>query len=94
MRGCHSQENRIVTINWVFPRVYAPASGWRVRTAVTLTPPARLRARTAASAPKAQPTAPRALDRDTARALAEAGYMPLQRYIELFGNEGAGEGEV
>jgi hypothetical protein len=82
-----------VTINWVFPRVYAPASGWRVRTAVTLTPPARLRARKA-PAPKARPAAPRALDRDTARALAEAGYMPLQRYIELFGDEGAGEGEV
>ena len=40
--------------------------------------------------------APAALDRSTARALVDAGYMPLSRYVELF--EGAepqfGEGEV
>ena len=37
-----------------------------------------------------------ALDRSTVRALVDAGYMPLSRYVELF--EGAephfGEGEV
>jgi len=27
------------------------------------------------------------LDRDTARALVDAGYMPLHRYLELFGND-------
>jgi hypothetical protein len=27
------------------------------------------------------------LDRDTARALAEAGYMPLSEYIRMFGDE-------
>jgi hypothetical protein len=27
------------------------------------------------------------LDRATARALVEAGYMPLARYIELFGSD-------
>lgn len=27
------------------------------------------------------------IDRDAARALAEAGYMPLHEYVEMFGNE-------
>ncbi len=86
-----------MTINWVFPRVYGPAPLWRVRTAVTLKPAVRPRREVdAPDAPdkQAQP-GPAALDRDTARALAEAGYMPLQRYIELFGkDDAAGEGEV
>jgi len=30
----------------------------------------------------------RTLDQDTARALTEAGYMPLSIYIEVFGHEG------
>jgi hypothetical protein len=34
-----------------------------------------------------------ALDRITARALVEAGYMPLAHYIELFGDEVRREGE-
>lgn len=30
------------------------------------------------------------LDRTTARALVEAGYMPLAHYIEMFGEDGPG----
>jgi len=33
------------------------------------------------------------LDRTTARALVEAGYMPLAHYIEMFGDDGENGGE-
>jgi hypothetical protein len=81
-----------VTINWVLPRVYVPTPVWRIRTAAMLTAVVRPR-REAAPARNTQAAAA-PLDRGTARALADAGYMPLQRYVELFGDEEAGEGEV
>jgi hypothetical protein len=34
------------------------------------------------------------LDRDTARAMVDAGYMSLRSYIEQFGFDPPGEGEV
>lgn len=33
------------------------------------------------------------LDRTTARALVEAGYMPLAHYIDMFGDDGPGDRE-
>jgi hypothetical protein len=83
-------------LSWSLPRVFVATPVWRVRTDFSLTPAGRC---PAVQRPKAQTiagAAPAALDRSTARALVDAGYMPLSRYVELF--EGAepqfGEGEV
>ena len=75
-------------LSWSFPRAYAPMPVSRVRASVTF-PPAQDR-------PQARPAArvrQAGIDRDAARALVDAGYMPLDRYAELFANN-AGEGEV
>ncbi len=89
-------------LSWSLPRVFVATPVWRVRTDFSLTPAKpRPMARPAMQRPKAKEiacaTAPAtALDQSTARALVDAGYMPLSRYVELF--EGAepqfGEGEV
>ena len=83
-------------LSWSLPRVFVATPVWRVRTDFSLTP---ARPRPAMRHRKAKATAcaaPAALERSTARALVDAGYMPLSRYVELF--EGAepqfGEGEV
>ncbi len=87
-------------LSWSLPRVFVATPVWRVRTDFSLAPAkARPMARPAMQRAKAREiacAAPAALDRPTARALVDAGYMPLSRYLELF--EGAesqfGEGEV
>ena len=83
-------------LSWSLPRVFVATPVWRVRTDFSLTPARR---RPAVQRPKAKDivrAAPAVLDRSTACALVDAGYMPLSRYVELF--EGAepqfGEGEV
>ena len=83
-----------MSLSWSLPRVFVATPVWRVRTDFSLAP---ARPRPAMPCPKAAAgTAPAALDRPTARALVDAGYMPLSRYVELF--EAAeplfGEGEV
>ena len=88
-------------LSWSLPRVFVATPVWRVRTDFSLTPakPRPAMPRPALQRPKAKEiacAAPAALDRSAARALVDAGYMPLSRYVELF--EGAepqfGEGEV
>ena len=83
-------------LSWSLPRVFVVTPVWRVRADFSLTP---ARPRPAVQRLKAKEVAcvaAAALDRSTARALVDAGYMPLSRYVELF--EGAepqfGEGEV
>jgi hypothetical protein len=83
-------------LSWSLPRVFVATPVWRVRTDFSLAP---ARPRPALQRPKVKQIAgavSAALDRSTARALVDAGYMPLSRYVELF--EGAepqfGEGEV
>jgi hypothetical protein len=88
-------------LSWSLPRVFVATPVWRVRTDFSLTP---AKSRPAMPRPAIQPpkakaisgAAPAAFDRSTARALVDAGYMPLSRYVELF--EAAepqfGEGEV
>ena len=74
-------------LSWSFPRAYAPMPVSRVRASVTF-PPAQDR-------PQARPALTReaGIDRADARALVDAGYMSLSRYVELFGDN-VGEGEV
>ena len=88
-------------LSWSLPRVFVATPVWRVRTDFSLTPakPRLAMPRPAVQRPRAREiacAAPAALDRSTARALVDAGYMPLSRYVELF--EGAepqfGEGEI
>ena len=83
-------------LSWSLPRVFVATPVWRVRTDFALAP---VRPRSAAQRPRAKEVAvvaPAVLERSTARALVDAGYMPLSRYVELY--EGAepqfGEGEV
>jgi len=47
----------------------------------------RERSKSKASAPANDAGQPNGLDRSTALALVDAGYMPLRRYYELFGDE-------
>ena len=90
-------------LSWSLPRVFVATPVWRVRTDFSLTParPRPAMARPAMQRPKAKEiacaTAPvTALGQSTARALVDAGYMPLSRYVELFESAEAqfGEGEV
>jgi hypothetical protein len=83
-------------LSWSLPRVFVATPVWRVRTDFSLTP---VRPRPAAQPSKVRAVAgapPTVLDRSAARALVDAGYMPVSRYVELF--DGAeqqfGEGEV
>ena len=83
-------------LSWSLPRVFVATPVWRVRTDFSLTP---ARPRPAVARPRPREiacAAPATLDRPTARALVDAGYLPLSRYVELF--EGVepqfGEGEV
>ena len=83
-------------LSWSLPRVFVATPVWRVRTDFSLTP---ARPRPAMRRPWVRDVAcaaPAKLDRSAARAMVDAGYMPLSRYVELF--EGAepqfGEGEV
>jgi len=83
-------------LSWSLPRVFVATPVWRIRTDVSLAP---ARPRPALQRPNAKEISratPAGLDQSAARALVEAGYMPLARYVELF--EGAepdfGEGEV
>jgi len=85
-----------MVLSWSLPRVFVATPVWRVRTDFSLTPAGP---RPGVQRPKAKQiagTAASAVDRSTARALVDAGYMPLSRYVALF--EGAkpqfGEGEV
>jgi hypothetical protein len=47
----------------------------------------RERSKTTPSTPANDAGQPNGLDRSTALALVDAGYMPLRRYYELFGDE-------
>ena len=83
-------------LSWSLPRVFVATPVWRVRTDFALAP---ARPRSAVQRPRAKEiacAAPATLDRSATRALVDAGYMPLSRYVELY--EGAepqfGEGEV
>ena len=80
-------------LSWSLPRVFVATPVWRVRTDFSLAP---AKPRPAVKANEVACVAPAALHRSTARALVDAGYMPLSRYVELF--EGAephfGEGEI
>lgn len=86
-----------MSISWSLPRVFVATPVWRVRTDFLLT---AARPRPAAvQRPKVKEIAcmaMAALDRPTARALVDAGYMPLSRYVELFeaAEPHLGEGEV
>ena len=85
-----------MSLSWSLPRVFVATPVWRVRTDFSLAPAKARPAMQRAKAREIACAAPAALDRPTARALVDAGYMPLSRYVELF--EGAepqfGEGEV
>ena len=83
-------------LSWSLPRVFVATPVWRVRTDLSLVP---ARPRLAVQRPTVRAIAcaePGELDRSAARALVDAGYMPVSRYVELF--EGVepqfGEGEV
>ena len=82
-------------LSWSLPRFFVATPVWRVRTDFSLAP-AKPRPVQRPKAKDVARAAPAALDRSSARALVDAGYMPLSRYVELF--EGAephfGEGEV
>ena len=83
-------------LSWSLPRVFVATPVWRVRTDFSLTP---ARPRPAIQRPRVKEidcTAQAALDRPAARALVDAGYMPLSRYVELFevAEPQFGEGEV
>ena len=79
-------------LSWSFPRAYASMPVSRVRAYVTFTP---AQSRPQARPAQAKPAATRhaGIDRADARALVDAGYMSLSRYVELFGDN-VGEGEV
>jgi hypothetical protein len=83
-------------LSWSLPRVFVATPVWRARTDFSL---AAARPRSAVQRPKVKEIAcarPAALDRSTARALVDAGYMPLSHYVELFehAKPDFGEGEV
>ena len=83
-------------LSWSLPRVFVATPVWRVRADFSLTP---ARPRPAVQRLKAKEVAcvaAAALDRSTARALVDAGYMPLIRCVELFeaAEPHLGEGEV
>ena len=82
-------------LSWSLPRVFVATPVWRCEPTFRWPLPSRARG-AAAEGRDIACAAPAALDRPTARALVDAGYMPLSRYVELF--EGAepqfGEGEV
>ncbi len=79
-------------LSWSLPRVFVATPAWRVRPGFSLAPakPRSLQRAKVADAAAA------ARDRSTARALVDAGYMPLSHYVELFEGAGPhfGEGEV
>ena len=82
-------------LSWSLPRVFVATPVWRARTDFSLAP-ARPRAVQRAKAKDVAGAAPATLDRSAGRALVDAGYMPLSRYVELFEGVGPhfGEGEV